>query len=270
MPQASWSARAPGQRQGIGEMKGWQIFRHSVQLVLANLDQALRISLVLYIVQSGYVILTFFHPPAMAEAEGGMEYPVMTPETAVLSILVSLLAVVASLWIAVAWHRFVLTSEYPEGWLPRWHGGAILSYLGRSILVAILIVLAVTVAALPVGFLAIAMPGLAGLFSLLLVGLGAYLFFRLGVMLPAAAVGERLQLGDAWDATRGESGTIVVLSAIVVVASVIVQLPSWFNNDPGSVIGLVYSLVVNWFATIIGISVLTTLYGHFIEDRSID
>jgi hypothetical protein len=89
-------------------------------------------------------------------------------------------------------------------------------------------------------------------------------------MLPAAALGQKLSLGDAWQATKGESGTIVTLALIVVGASVIIQLPSWLNDDPTSIINIVYSLVVNWFATIIGISVLTTLYGHFVEKRPID
>ena len=104
----------------------------------------------------------------------------------------------------------------------------------------------------------------------MLIGLAAYLFFRLGVMLPAAAMGEKLTLSEAWTATKGESSTILTFALIVVGASIVIQLPSWFNDNPASVVNVVYSLVVNWFATIIGISVLTTLYGHFVEKRPID
>jgi hypothetical protein len=83
-------------------------------------------------------------------------------------------------------------------------------------------------------------------------------------------MGNRLTLSETWDATKGESATILTLAMIVVGASIVIQLPSWFNEDPSSIINLVYSIVVNWFATIIGISVLTTLYGHFVEKRPID
>ncbi|SHH60703.1 hypothetical protein [Marivita hallyeonensis] len=250
-------------------MKGWQIFRHSFNLVMANLDQALRLSLVLYLVQSFYMIYNVFNPPEMMEFEG-TEIPVMAPETVLPTILLGLLAIVASLWIAVAWHRFALTGETAVGWVPRFHGSNILGYLGRSILIGILVVLGVIVASVPIGIISIGMPALAGGMSLILIGLGAYLFFRLGVMLPAAALGEKLALGAAWDATKGESGTIVTLAMIVVGASILIQLPSWFNENPTSVLNIVYSLVVNWLATIIGISVLTTLYGHFVEGRPID
>ncbi|OSQ49893.1 hypothetical protein [Marivita geojedonensis] len=250
-------------------MKGWQIFRHSFNLVMANLDQALRLSLVLYLVQSAYTVYSFLNPPEMMDFEG-TQVPVMSPEVIVPTILLGLLAVIASLWIAVAWHRFALTGESAVGWVPRFHGSAIMGYLGRSIMIGLLVVLGVIVVSIPVGIISIGLPPLAGIMSLILIGLAAYLFFRLGIMLPAAALGEKLTLGDAWDATKGQSGTILTLALIVVGASIVVQLPSWFNDDPGSVINIVYSLVVNWFATIIGISVLTTLYGHFVENRPID
>jgi hypothetical protein len=250
-------------------MKGWQIFRHSFNLVMANLDQAFRLSLVLYVIQSMYTVYSFLNPPQMMEFEG-TEIPVMSPETILPTIFLGILAVIASLWIAVAWHRFALTGETALGWVPRFHGSEIMGYLGRSILIGILVVLGVMVLTIPVGIISIGLPPLAGVMSLLLIGLAAYLFFRLGVMLPAAALGDKLTLAGAWDATRGQSGTILTLALIVVGASIVIQLPSWFNDDPYSLINVVYSLVVNWFATIIGISVLTTLYGHFVENRSID
>ncbi len=250
-------------------MKGWQIFRHSFNLVMANLDQAFRLSLVLYVIQSMYTVYSFLNPPQMMEFEG-TEIPVMSPETILPTIFLGILAVIASLWIAVAWHRFALTGETALGWVPRFHGSEIMGYLGRSILIGILVVLGVMVLTIPVGIISIGLPPLAGVMSLLLIGLAAYLFFRLGVMLPAAALGDKLTLAGAWDATRGQSGTILTLALIVVGASIVIQLPSWLNDDPYSLINVVYSLVVNWFATIIGISVLTTLYGHFVENRSID
>lgn len=250
-------------------MKGWQVFRHSFNLVIANLHQALRLSLVLYVVQSLYTIYSLLNPPEMIEVEG-TEVPMMTPDAILPTIVLGLLAVVASLWIAVAWHRYALTGEEAVGWVPRFHGSAVLGYLGRSFLIGILVVLGVVAMSIPVGLISIGIPVLAGPMSLLLIGLAGYLFFRLGVMLPAVALGEKLSLGQAWEATRNESGTIVTLALIVVGASIVIQLPSWFNDDPSSIINIVYSLVVNWFATIIGISVLTTLYGHFVENRPID
>lgn len=253
----------------MSTIKGWQIFRHSFNLVMANLDQAFRLSLVLYLVQSIYTVYSFLNPPQMMEFEG-TQVPMMSPETILPTILLGLLAVIASLWIAVSWHRYALTGESTSGWLPSFHGSAVMGYLGRSILIGVLVVLGVMVLSIPVGIISIGLPAFAGIMSLILIGAAAYLFFRLGVMLPAAALGEKLTLAETWDVTKGQSGTILTLALIVVGASVIIQLPSWLNDDPSSLINVVYSLVVNWFATIIGISVLTTLYGHFVENRPID
>lgn len=250
-------------------MKGWQIFRHSFNLVIANLGQALRLSLVLYLLQSAFTIYGYMNPGQTMEVDG-TQVPMMAPETILPTFLLGLLAIIASLWIAVAWHRYALTGETANGWLPQFHGSAVLGYLGRSILIGALIVIAITVVSIPLGLMLIGAPAFAGMITLIVIGVGAFLFFRLGVMLPAAALGEKLRLGEAWDATKGESGTIAVLALIVVGASVLVQLPSWFNDNPASMINVIYSLVVNWFATIIGISVLTTLYGHFVEKRPID
>jgi hypothetical protein len=253
----------------VGAITGWQIFKHSFNLVMANLEQAFRLSLVLYLIQSAYTVYSFLNPPQMMDLEG-TQVPIMSPETIFPTIVLGLLAVIASLWIAVAWHRFALTGESTSGWLPQFHGSAVMGYLGRSILIGVLVVLGVMVLSIPIGIISIGLPALAGIMSLILIGAAAYLFFRLGIMLPAAALGEKLTLGETWDVTKGRSSIILVLALIVVGASVIIQLPSWFNDNPSSIINMVYSLVVNWFATIIGISVLTTLYGHFVENRPID
>lgn len=257
-------------------MKGWHIFTHSVRLVLNNLDAAFRVSLVLYCVTVAYHIAVFLNPPQMMDMPMGdgmgetMRLPMVNPGTAGLLGILGLLTVVAGLWIAVAWHRYVLLSEYPRGWLPRFDGGRMLGYLGRSLLIAILIGLAILVLMMPLGFLAIALPGLAALYPVLAVGVGSILFFRLGVILPAGAVDRKMTLGEAWDATKDGNSTVLVLAGLMMAGSLILQLPSMLNGDPGSIINLVYGIVVNWFATIIGVSVLTTLYGHFVEGRAID
>lgn len=180
------------------------------------------------------------------------------------------LALVASLWIAVGWHRFVLTGESPRGWLPAWHGSEILSYLGRSIVIGLLIGLGIAViGGLAMG-VAVAAPGLVGLVAFGLVGLASYVFFRIGLILPAAALGEKLSLGESWQATRQDDKAILVLALIVMAGQFLITVPAMIDGDSSSVISLIYSIVVNWFATMIGISVLTTLYGYFVEGRSLD
>lgn len=245
---------------------GWTIFMHSVRMVLDNLGPALRVSAVLYLLQAASQILTFFMPQADPTAGD----PTVAPVAAGELLLLMVLALVASLWIAVGWHRFVLTGETPRGWLPAWHGSEILSYLGRSIVIGLLIGLGIAViGGLAMG-VAMAVPGLMGMVAFGLVGLASYVFFRIGLILPAAALGEKLSLGESWQATAKDDKAILVLALIVMAGQFLISVPAMIDGNSSSVISLVYSIVVNWFATMIGISVLTTLYGYFVEGRSLD
>lgn len=250
-------------------MKGWQIFMHSVRLVMSNLESAFKVSIVLYLVQSILQVYQYMNPIQMTDV-GGVEMPMMSGGQGVMTLLLSIFAVIASLWIAVAWHRFVLSGETQEGWVPQWHGSNMLSYLGRSIILGLLVGLAVMVAMIPIGVVAIVIPPLFFLSFPLALGLGAYVFFRAGAWLPAAAMGNDLTLRQAWEATKDEGPTFLVLGILVIAGSIIAMLPTILNGDPSSFINLIYGLVVNWFLTIIGISVLTTVYGHYIEGRNID
>lgn len=99
--------------------------------------------------------------------------------------------------------------------------------------------------------------------------LGVYVFYRLCSVLPAAAVGNSMRFGEAWEATRGSGATIAVLVLLVVVASLLIQMPTTLGSG-SSVFGIVYSVIVNWLSMLIAVSVLTTFYGHFVEGRPID
>ena len=246
-------------------MRGWQVFKHSFWMVINNLEVAFRVSAVLYAVQALNQVLILMATPVDGPVDA-----VVSPGLALMILVTAVFAITASLWIAVAWHRYVLTGEAPEGALPQWHGGLILAYLGRSLMIGLLISVAVIATMIPIGMVMAAAPGAALPLMLLVVALAAYLFFRFAVMLPAGAVDRKLTLREAWTATGKEQEAVLVVTLIVVGFSVLVQLPAWLNPDPRSAINLVYNIVVGWFVTMIGISVLTTLYGLCVEGRDID
>ena len=102
------------------------------------------------------------------------------------------------------------------------------------------------------------------------VGIGSYAFFRLSPVLPAIAVGQDMSFGDALAATRDSGATLFGLAGLMILGSLLLQMPTILSGDPGSVISLVYGIVVGWFATMIGVSLLTTVYGHYVEGRAID
>jgi hypothetical protein len=245
-------------------MLGWNIFTKAVRLVIDNLNDALRISALLYLVPAVLVAaITFSMAPGAAANPGSMA-PVGGPAA-----ILGIVQFVAFLWIAVAWHRFVLLDERPQGWLPRFNGSRMLAYFGYSLLLVLiaipfLIVGGLLAAALAFGGIPLlVLGGLIVLIAALIVG------YRLALILPASSVDKPIKLGQAWEATRGASGTIVALALISAVAAVVLDLPALVFGGPLAIVGVIWRLVMGWLELVVGISILTTLYGHFVEGRAV-
>ena len=252
-------------------MKGWLIFVHSVRLVFTNVETALRVSGVLYLALSvfQYWFSVKYGPVFQMMARGNVQNGVLPDAMFFMAWLVYVIAsLVMTLWIAVAWHRYVLLEDISDGWFPRWRGDRIWAYFGRSVMVAFIAMIVAVIVGAITGLVMVPL-GLEQIAALLAIVAAAFVFYRFGAALPAAAVGKSLSLGQAWRTTAGENATLLVLSLVTAVASYIVQLPGMMNSNPFSLISIVYSVVVGWFLTMIGVSILTTIYGHFIEKRSI-
>lgn len=251
-------------------MKGWEIFVHSVRLVFSNIEAAFKLSLLPYAL-SGLAFVLLGAKATAVMRDGSPEAMMAAPGGLWLGYMVYLvISVIVALWVAVSWHRYVLLEEYPTGWFPTFHGTAIMGYFGRGFLVGLLIVGVVVVAMLVLGLVL----GWLGETGVIMVGViafavASYLFYRLCPVLPSAAINRDMAFGDAWRATAGNDGTIAVLVVLLILSSVVVQLPNQIGGAD-SVIGIIYSLVVGWFMMLIGVSVLTTFYGHFVEGRTID
>jgi hypothetical protein len=245
---------------------GWKIFSHSVFLLNHNFKDALRISSPLILA----MVLSFVMGGANATGTigtGAIGSGGSPNET--LSILLQVLTGIAGLWVAVAWHRFVLLEEH-GGTLPAFHGRRMLSYF-------VVILLLIFVLAL-VGGAAGALIGLAfGVSTLLfMVGILAifvsafWIFYRLSPMLPAAALGRSLGPAEAWGKTTGLSGAILVSGLSLIVASLLggaVAMLVMFQIS--IVMGVILLGLLQWAYTMVGISILTTIYGMAIEGREI-
>lgn len=246
-----------------GQM-GWKLFLHSVRMVLDNLGVALRLSAVLYVVQEILFTTLIGKTAGQTPAAAGGLMDVL------IALITLVVTVLFGLWIAVGWHRFVLTGEQPAGLVPRWHGSAIGAYLWKSLGIGLLLGLMFGVlAGLALGVTQ-AIPQLAGLVTFGIVGLASYIFFRIGLVLPAAAMGRPLTLRESWEATKSDDKALFVLALIVMGGRLLIEIPAMIDGDSSGPISLIYSIVINWFVTMFGASLLTTLYGRFIEGRRID
>jgi hypothetical protein len=249
-------------------MQGWKLFIHAVRMIFGNWLEVLRIFLVPAVIGIALAI-ALVGLGASISAPLGMPYSA-APILLFVFLAAFLVYLTIATWCIVAWHRFVLLEELPTGWVPRFHKAQIMSYWGQILK----LVLVFIIVALPVGFL------VAGFFEAspivgLLVAVPIYFtlmvfYIRLSPVLPAAAIGQRITFGDALQATRGHAGTFVVLLLSLVGFQLLLQLPIFLTATILPIISAVLSLCASVLASLLNISVLTTLHGHYIEGRPID
>lgn len=264
----------------MASMNGMGVVQHGVSMLLRNLGPALRVSLgpVLIAVAAVAVLallgLGSFN--ALLGMGGGAE---MTEEEAVAAmtqfgwgaVFGSLIAAVVWLfalsWVAVAWHRHVLLEEQ-SGLLPPLHQNLVWPYLGRTILLALITM----VLAIPVGFvLGFVLLGSQSLVMLFIGGVLTWLALgwvamRLSLVLPSRAVDKPLTFGESWAATAPASGGILMIVLVLGVLNVLLGwlIPAVFGSN---ILAALLGLAVQWFTAMLGLSVLTTLYGHLVERR---
>jgi len=254
-------------------MFGVEILVHAVRMVVTNPGPALRISAVLMAVQlaAAWAVAGKMTVPG-ADLGTLIQAGAVSAGGAFLAFLVT---IVTSLWIAVAWHRFILLEEVPGAALPAWSGRAIGSYLWAGIIFGLILILIAVPFSLLAGLLLTPAlmtgqePGLiAGLLLLLLVYLPiAYVGYRISPILPSAALGDRMALKDAWYATGTSGAAFVVLTIASVLAGIIVIAPAdWL----GPWLGPIWLFLAQWATLLVGASILTTIYGHYVQGRALN
>lgn len=245
----------------------FRIFRHALKMIFADLGAALKISLPVIAMLILGLLLLPTTPEAIA---AGTE-----PPSPVLRIALQLLGGFATLWVAVAWHRYVLLSEYPGSVLPAFHGGRVLAYFGWSL------VLGVVLFVLPgaiIALLAWAVTG--GLTEELSTGVILPIFLaalvlvwvsvRLSLVLPAAAIGEQLGLRGSWQATRPIALGIVGLLFLTFGFGMLLMVGVVLSFYALPLAGQIATVVAQWIMTLLQLSILTTIYGVYVQGRSLD
>jgi hypothetical protein len=263
-------------------MQGLQIFIHSVRQVFGNFGAALRISGLLTLVQIALVFVLGLQ--VVLSPDGGQAMMMAGTYPTGRVALYAVLSIIISLWIAVAWHRYVLREEDSGGVIPAWHGGRVWAYFVKGFL----IFLTTFGMGLVVGLIAGIISGITGagmfngggatgetavvaglIFAAVIGSAAIYVFYRLSPALPAAALGEPLGLGDAWRKMAGKGGTIFVLALISIIVAVVVgQGPTYLLGLQG-LPAVIWAVVAQWFNLMVGISIMTTLYGHYVEGRAL-
>ncbi|MGB8812037.1 MAG: hypothetical protein WCC57_02525 [Paracoccaceae bacterium] len=239
-------------------MKGLQIFTHSLRQVLGNLEAAFRVSGLLYLAQ---VALSVIFDLSILQDQKAMQAAMLdgTFPWAKVS-LVTLVSLITSLWIAVGWHRYVLMVEQP-GIVPVFRGGLILNYFGKTLLVGLIVM----VVAVVLGLVAAVTPLAFALVAVIIVSL--LLANRLSVVLPGSALGKPLSISEGLAVTKGETWTILALTIITLVFFTVIELPSIYVFGSFPLLQFLWRLATGWLFLMVSISIMTTLYGHYVEKR---
>lgn len=256
------------------------IILHTFRMIFGNLGQALRVSVGPYLLMIVLVTLAF----AMVgmPMSGAMDpmAQMMSPAVGLLPLLLLPLVMFVTSWVAVSWHRFILLEEY-SGILPAVSGRPIWSYAGKAILLGLLVMVVALPIFLILGTIMMPFAGAGGmpadpsaglpLAGLLVFALATvvltFLSLRWGVALVGTALGKPIGFSDAWRATKPISGVIFGVAAILMLINTLPGFILTPITQAVPIIGTVLQLMLTWLTMMLGISILTTLYGHVIEER---
>ena len=251
-------------------MDGLRIFIHALRMVFGNLGAVIRISGVFFVVVLGLLLVAgegYFAVP-----EAGEFLP--SGRVAGTMFLLSVAQILLGLWVVVAWHRFVLLEEQPGALAPAWNGAAIWQYFKAGVIYTLVLVVLVIPLGTIVGMALLPMLGASGVGVLLVGGLvyipAAYIGYRIAPILPAAAVGRNLPLREAFYATGASGGSFIVLAVVTIAASWLVGLPAGILAQSSVQLALVWTALSHWLSIMVGASILTTIYGVYVEKRTLN
>ena len=181
----------------------------------------------------------------------------------------TVVAIAAVSAISVNWHRFILRDEVPQGMRL---DGLMARYAGNTILTMLPMLLPVMLMVFGIVFFP-PLATLAGVPVLLIVGAAVT---RLSIKLPAVALGERaFSFRDAWAATEGNFwpclGVFLLNALILLGFFFVLSMVSSVLNMLSPAFAMVFLVVaaglLQLVYSMLNASILTSLYGFFVERR---
>jgi hypothetical protein len=263
-------------------VKGRQIFIHAIRLVFDNLRDALQISAALYVVQWIVALALGLTVVKAVTSVNGDQSAALMAMRALFgpALLVMLVVMIAAIWIGVAWHRFILKTEKSPSLVPVFEGRRMLAYLGTGLAIVAIMALPAVMLGTVVGtalrvlapWTAAPTPSLPAVLVTLVAQVGVQTVLgafglRLGSVLAGVALEPGHKLLDGWMATRGETPVFLELAFYCAASLAVIDLIGLLVMPGNALLQAVWGFVVQWIITMVGISILTTLYGHYIEKR---
>lgn len=265
---------------------GYQLLRHVFQQVFGNLGAAARITIIpillayalcaaILLSVVGPVFMELFQQQPAAYGET-VDIPFASEAEAMAFTGRFFLAFILCLpvflifysWAAVGWHRYVLLEELPSGVAANWSWAKIKGYVWAVVRIALMMTLLGFAAAILIGIVLAAVPFQAvAVFLTIGLTIGfTWVLTRLGLILPSAALGQYMKMGESWSATAPVASSILLPIIIIPLIFFIVNTAAGFLG----VIGVILTLLVWWVQILANLALMTTLYGNLIEGRQLN
>ena len=249
-------------------------FGHAISSVRNNLAVAFELSWRWYIIIG--ITLLISTVIQYASIRSGTATPFVT----FVGLIAGVISLLAFSSIAVNWHRYILLDEMPRGSETLRLDRLTMRYFGNLLLLFLFIFLIALVVVIPLALIGAA-TGADIFFTVLSVvialPIAGTLFMRWGIKMPAIAVGkEDITFPVAWRLTDGNNGPIflvflfnvLVTFGVGIAFGLIVLLINAISPGIAMIIEFAGQLVLNWILSILGITLMTSLYGFFVENRN--
>jgi hypothetical protein len=247
-----------------------KIIRHAFLMVFRNFGAAIRISFPLFFFAGiGILAVPLLFAPETGIGPGGV----------LIGGVLFLAEILAVAGVAVGWHRFILLDERKTGLFSSFSQKQILPYLLKVVLVLLVVmVVAVLVYAVLVVLLFLTgfvVPGetpmtLFIIIYILLTMVVLWISSRISIVLPAVSIESDLSFGEAIAATKPYKLAALFVAIFGGIFSANAMFLDYLMPSDALMGSLLITVIVNWFAMMLGLSILTTLYGVAVEGRSVD
>jgi len=254
------------------------ILTHAIRMLLHEPGTTLRvIAPALLGVLASVIAAAILVPDALIAIQSTPDtFVAPAPSSAMLLLFLSIAGLIGYALMAILWHRYVLINGADEGGHIKAGFSVLLGYLWRAIILALvqfLIAIPVGIAIAVFGGMGAAMSG--GLTVFLVVGVLAGIFFiwvalRLSVVLPAAALGQTMRITESWQVTATISNALWGVAVLLALMNLVISLISNAILPDGIGMSVIMQTLIFIIEGLVFISVLTTLYGHLVEGRSLD
>lgn len=250
------------------KLPAFQTIKHALKAVVQFRNTGTRIGLPWVLVLAVVSVLDRVFSPVPDPANGTAN--MMLPDP--MELLVAAFSLVIFSSIAVNWHRYILLDEItaPDKIFrldrPVW------SYVGRTLL--IMLVTLVPLLILSTIFVN-TLPNLGFVLAVPFFVAGIYIM-RMSVALPAIALDRKdFGIGAALQVTQGNNlqfAALLALNGLILFATflslgIILSFVGGANMTAAKVLALVLSVPVNLFLSLFSVSLLSSLYGFFVEKR---